>query len=236
MRRAGRLGVGRRLERPAWSPTQCVAPGNDRNLRRTADQNTSAPICFLRLCDRAEWRLAIPNRPQDIHQRKRGRSWRHAVEPVFASDHHWPLMQNVPLGLVYVARRAPRVMAGPRGLMIFYTTGIDVRRPFYDVLWSATASRGSRRAIAAAPAAPGAPTIRLAAARAPSTCAASTARLTSSTRPKSSAAINQTFQCAISRRSRRKRKNSIPSRRRRFIISGLVAISPRIEAILPGRK
>ena len=44
------------------------------------------------------------------------------------------------------------------------------------------------------------------------------------------------FQCAISRRSRRKRKNSIPSRRRRFSMSGLVAISPTIAAILPGRK
>ena len=47
---------------------------------------------------------------------------------------------------------------------------------------------------------------------------------------------DQIFQCAISRRSRRKRKNSIPSRRRRFIMSGLMAISPTIEAILLGRK
>ena len=72
-------------------PSLNTAPprGTADSLRRTAS------ICFLRLCDRAEWRLAIPNRPQDIHQRKRGRSWRHAVEPVFASDHHWPLMQNI---------------------------------------------------------------------------------------------------------------------------------------------
>ncbi len=47
---------------------------------------------------------------------------------------------------------------------------------------------------------------------------------------------DQIFQCAISRRSRRKRKNSTPSRRRRFIISGLNAISPTIAAILLGRK
>ncbi len=47
---------------------------------------------------------------------------------------------------------------------------------------------------------------------------------------------DQVFQCAISRRSRRKRKNSTPSRSRRFIISGLNAISPTIEAILLGRK
>jgi hypothetical protein len=47
---------------------------------------------------------------------------------------------------------------------------------------------------------------------------------------------DQIFQCAVSCRSRRKRKNSAPSRRRRFITSGLLTISPRIEAILPGRK
>jgi len=47
---------------------------------------------------------------------------------------------------------------------------------------------------------------------------------------------NEIFQCAISRRSRRKRKNSAPSRRRRFITSGLRTISPMIDAILPGRK
>jgi len=44
------------------------------------------------------------------------------------------------------------------------------------------------------------------------------------------------FQCAISLRSRRKRKNSSPSLRRRFIISGLNAISLTIAAILLGRK
>ena len=47
---------------------------------------------------------------------------------------------------------------------------------------------------------------------------------------------DEKLQCAVSRRSRRKRKNSTPSRRRRFITSGLRAISPRIWAILPGRK
>jgi len=46
---------------------------------------------------------------------------------------------------------------------------------------------------------------------------------------------DQTLQ-AVSRRVRRKRKNSTPSRRRRFIISGLAIISPTIEAILEGRK
>jgi hypothetical protein len=47
---------------------------------------------------------------------------------------------------------------------------------------------------------------------------------------------DQIFQCAVSCRSRKKWKNSTPSRRRRFITSGLLIISPRIEAILPGRK
>ncbi len=47
---------------------------------------------------------------------------------------------------------------------------------------------------------------------------------------------DQIFQFAISRRSRKKRKNSTPSRRRRFITSGLLTMSPTIEAILPGRK
>jgi hypothetical protein len=47
---------------------------------------------------------------------------------------------------------------------------------------------------------------------------------------------DEKLQCAVSRRSRRKRKNSTPSRRRRFITSGLRAISPTIWAIFPGRK
>jgi hypothetical protein len=47
---------------------------------------------------------------------------------------------------------------------------------------------------------------------------------------------NQIFQCAVSCRSRKKWKNSTPSRKRRFMTSGLLTISPRIEAILPGRK
>ncbi len=41
---------------------------------------------------------------------------------------------------------------------------------------------------------------------------------------------------AASRRSRRKRKNSTPSRKRRFIISGLRTISPTMAAILGARK
>ena len=41
---------------------------------------------------------------------------------------------------------------------------------------------------------------------------------------------------AASRRSFRKRKNSTPSRSRRFIMSGCRTISPTIEAILPERK
>ena len=44
------------------------------------------------------------------------------------------------------------------------------------------------------------------------------------------------LQSATSRRSRRNRKNSMPSRSRRFIISGLLSISPTIEAILGARK
>jgi hypothetical protein len=47
---------------------------------------------------------------------------------------------------------------------------------------------------------------------------------------------DQKLQCAVSRRSRKKRKNSAPSRSRRFIMSGLRTISPTIEAILPERK
>ena len=43
------------------------------------------------------------------------------------------------------------------------------------------------------------------------------------------------FQSATSR-SRRNRKNSIPSRSRRFNISGLRTISPTIEAIFGARK
>ena len=41
---------------------------------------------------------------------------------------------------------------------------------------------------------------------------------------------------AVSRRVRRKWKNSTPSRRRRFIISGLAIISATMEAIFEGRK
>lgn len=41
---------------------------------------------------------------------------------------------------------------------------------------------------------------------------------------------------AASRRSRKKRKNSTPSRKRRFIISGLRTISPTMAAILGARK
>ena len=46
----------------------------------------------------------------------------------------------------------------------------------------------------------------------------------------------QPVQCAISRRSRRKEKNSTPSRSRRIIICGLRTISPMIEAIFGARK
>jgi hypothetical protein len=46
---------------------------------------------------------------------------------------------------------------------------------------------------------------------------------------------DEALQCAA-RRSRRKWKNSIPSRRRRFIICGLFTISPTIDAILLLRK
>lgn len=43
-------------------------------------------------------------------------------------------------------------------------------------------------------------------------------------------------QVGRSRRARRKWKNSTPSRKRRFIISGLAIISARMEAIFEGRK
>ena len=48
-------------------------------------------------------------------------------------------------------------------------------------------------------------------------------------------ADDESLQLAICR-SRRKWKNSTPSRRRRFIIVGLRTISLTIEAILPARK
>jgi len=47
---------------------------------------------------------------------------------------------------------------------------------------------------------------------------------------------DKSLQRATSRRSLRKRKNSTPSRRRRFIISGLRTISPTMEAIFGARK
>jgi hypothetical protein len=46
----------------------------------------------------------------------------------------------------------------------------------------------------------------------------------------------QRLQCASSRRSRRKEKNSMPSRKRRAIIAGLRAISEIIDAIFGARK
>ena len=47
---------------------------------------------------------------------------------------------------------------------------------------------------------------------------------------------DQRLQCTNSRRSRRKWKNSTPSRNRRRIICGLTSISPTIEAILFARR
>jgi len=47
---------------------------------------------------------------------------------------------------------------------------------------------------------------------------------------------DQMVQCASSRRSRKKAKNSMPSRNRRTSISGLRAISETIDAILVARK
>ena len=52
----------------------------------------------------------------------------------------------------------------------------------------------------------------------------------------SAAELSRAPRQAASRRSRRKRKNSTPSRRRRFIISGLRTISPTMAAILGARK
>ena len=94
----------------------------------------------------------------------------------------------------------------------------------------------SRRASSTAAAVAGAPTIRLAAVRTPSACARSIAWLTSSREAEVVRREDKIFQCAVSCRSRKKRKNSTPSRRRRFMTSGLLTISPTIEAILPGRK
>ena len=47
---------------------------------------------------------------------------------------------------------------------------------------------------------------------------------------------DEMIQCAIPLRSRRKAKNSTPSRRRRFIISGLMTISETMDPIFDARK
>jgi len=47
---------------------------------------------------------------------------------------------------------------------------------------------------------------------------------------------DQPIQCATSRRSRRKEKNSMPSRSRRIITSELRTISDAIDAIFGARK
>jgi len=54
--------------------------------------------------------------------------------------------------------------------------------------------------------------------------------------PKIVGGDDDTFQSAGSRRSRRKRKNSTPSRSRRFSMSGLRTISPAMAAIFGARK
>jgi hypothetical protein len=54
--------------------------------------------------------------------------------------------------------------------------------------------------------------------------------------PKIVGGDDDTFQSAGSRRSRRKRKNSTPSRSRRFNMSGLLTISPAMAAIFGARK
>ena len=54
--------------------------------------------------------------------------------------------------------------------------------------------------------------------------------------PKIVGGDDEPLQDAASRRSLRKRKNSTPSCSRRFIMSGLRAISPTIEAIFGARK
>ena len=48
--------------------------------------------------------------------------------------------------------------------------------------------------------------------------------------------VKGSAQAASSRRSRRKRKNSSPSLKRRFIISGLRTISPTMAAIFGAQK
>jgi hypothetical protein len=54
--------------------------------------------------------------------------------------------------------------------------------------------------------------------------------------PKIVGGDDDTLQSAGSRRSRRKRKNSTPSRSRRFNMSGLRTISPAMAAIFGARK
>jgi hypothetical protein len=55
-------------------------------------------------------------------------------------------------------------------------------------------------------------------------------------KPKVVGSDDDLLQSAGSRRSRRKRKNSIPSRSRRFNMSGLLTISPAMAAIFGARK
>ena len=55
-------------------------------------------------------------------------------------------------------------------------------------------------------------------------------------KPKIVGGDDDLLQSAGSRRSRRKRKNSIPSRSRRFNMSGLLTISPAMAAIFGARK
>jgi hypothetical protein len=55
-------------------------------------------------------------------------------------------------------------------------------------------------------------------------------------KPKVVGGDDEALQSAGSRRSRRKRKNSKPSRNRRFKMSGFLSISPAMAAIFGARK
>jgi hypothetical protein len=100
---------------------------------------------------------------------------------------------------------------------------------------SSNPARGRRRAHAIASAAAAAATIRLAAVSMPCSCAQFDGGIDLGRKSKVVGRDDEVIQSATSR-SRKNLKNSIPSRRRRFIIAGLRTISPTIEAIFGARK
>ena len=109
-------------------------------------------------------------------------------------------------------------------------------RPSTSTRCRPTRKRGSRRARATASAAAGAATMRLAAVRMPSLMRGFDGFIDFARQPKIVGGDDEALQSAGSRRSRRKRKNSTPSRSRRCNMSGLRTISPAIAAIFGARK